>query len=96
MIVSVYVPLGRELVGTVIIVVPDPTTVTGLNVAVGPGGLDVIVNVTGPLNPPRLVIVIVKFSLLPCFDCPDDVIVKSTTFWISGLEVLPLFSPSPA
>ena len=58
-VVSVYVPFGRLLMGTDIVVEPDPMTGVGVNVAVGPEGWDVILNVTGRLNPPSPVIVTV-------------------------------------
>ena len=87
--------MGRPFKGTVIMVVPEPVTDTGLNVAVGPAGWGVIVNVTGRLNPPEAVTVTVNCCVFPCFACPEDAIVKLKTVCVRVGEILPLLKVSP-
>ena len=93
--VTVTAPPGVDSsVAMVIVVVPDPVTGVGANVAVAPAGKPVAAKVTGPENPPRPVTVTVDVVELPAFAAAGGVAarVKSApTVKLKGGEVTIVF-----
>ena len=93
--VTVDAPPGVDSsVAMVMVVVPEPVTVVGANVAVAPAGRPEAANVTGPEKPPNPATVTVEVVELPEFTAAGAVAarVKSLpTVRLSGCEVTIIF-----